>query len=146
MLDQSDLCTELAGSSCAAEASWASSDNQQIESSARCHLLVKIFVSLGPETYSKGTVGNFRFIANFAPPLSARRSSLQLPMQCACVTIVPSGSSRERCRHGTGRSVACLPLIMYHRMHSKTVYFDHSHNHEDQERRRKSGTGAEKQV
>ena len=75
MLDQSDLCTELAGSSCAAEASWASSDNQQIESSARCHLLVKIFASLGPETHSKGTVGNFRFIANFAPPLGARRSS-----------------------------------------------------------------------
>ena len=75
MLDQSDLCTELAGSTCAAEASWASSDNQQIESSARFHLLIKIFVNVGPETYSKETVGDFRFIANFAPPPSARRSS-----------------------------------------------------------------------
>ena len=80
-------------------------------------------------------VGNFRFIANLAPPLRARaplRLTKATPPQpaavlyCACVlTFVPSlAPGGELCRHGAGRSVAYLATIIeYIRNLIETVSF-----------------------
>ena len=99
-------------------------------------------MNVGPETYSKETVGDFRFIANFAPPPSARRSGQCGAHACSLHHRVVTMALDE-----------ALPVIEL-RIHSKSglgetlklSYFDHSRNDADQERRRKSGAGAEKQV
>ena len=99
-------------------------------------------MNVGPETYSKETVGDFRFIANFAPPPSARRSSQCGAHACSLHHRVITMALDEAL---PDHRIANTFEIWFGR-NAKLSYFDHSRNDEDQERRRKSVTGAEKQV